>query len=259
MDLKQLQQKLLRTLFDPQPDPAVTATIVATAKLNAAQRLQIYSSSILGNKIKSLQGIYPVCERLVGIEFFAAMTERYCIQTPALGPDLNHYGDSFANFIANFKPAATLPYLADLTRLEWAWHRAFNGPPAKTLDWEVLQAIDDETLPQLCFQLPEKCSLMQSPYPTLKIWQVNQVNFDGDPTVSLDEGPNYLVIWRKGFEVRIEECPIPHWYCLKWFQDGLHLDQVCDLAQSLQPAAEVTTLLPELASRGWLCGVAIKP
>ena len=259
MDLKRLQQKFLVALFDPQPELTITATIVSTPKLTASQRLRIYRNSILGNKIKSLQGIYPVCERLVGTEFFTAMAELYCLQTSASSPDLNHYGDDFADFIANFKPIAALPYLADIAHLEWAWHQAFNGPPANAMDWNALLAIDEKTLPRLSFQLPEKCSLLQSSYPVLRIWQTNQTNFDGDSNISLDEGPNYLVIWRKEFEVRIEQCSISQWSCLKWFQDGLHLDQVCDLVQGLQPAGEVTTLLSELASRGWLSGIAIKP
>ena len=258
MDLKQLQHQIRAGLFCEPTPQALLETVISTPSLNAKQRLHIYRDSILSNKINSLASIYNVCKRLVGEEFFAAMAENYCLQTKATDPDLNNYGASFADFIADFPPAAGLPYLSDVAKLEWAWHLAFNGPAAGQLDFSVLASLPEEDLAKLCIEIPENCSLLQSKYPIMKIWQVNQTDFDGDPVVSLDEGANFLIIWRKKFDVRIEQCHPTHWQCLKWLNNGLYLEQVLENCVELDPTIDVSALLPELASRGWLTAMTVK-
>jgi hypothetical protein len=48
-----------------------------------------------------------------------------------------HYGAGFADFIANFPPAAGLPYLADMARLEClyvqVYHAADDAPAMRVL------------------------------------------------------------------------------------------------------------------------------
>jgi len=43
---------------------------------------------------------------------------------------LAEYGDGFADFLAGFAPAQSLPYLADVARLEWAINAAYHAPIA---------------------------------------------------------------------------------------------------------------------------------
>ena len=88
---------------------------------------KIYQNSILGTLQKALKEIYPVCLKLVGDEFFLDMVTIYINENPSFSPDLNEYGATLPNFINQFKPAETLAYLSDVTKLEWAWHRAYHA------------------------------------------------------------------------------------------------------------------------------------
>ena len=52
--------------------------------------------------------------------FFNAAVDAYVRACPSTSGDLNVYGDAFGEFLAGYPPAADLPYLPDVARLEWA-------------------------------------------------------------------------------------------------------------------------------------------
>ncbi|MCT0230706.1 DNA-binding domain-containing protein [Synechococcus sp. CS-1324] len=50
--------------------------------------------------------IYPVCKRLVGAPFFAAMAARYVSEHASTSPDLGDYGGELPAFLRAFTPMA---------------------------------------------------------------------------------------------------------------------------------------------------------
>lgn len=50
--------------------------------------------------------IYPICERLVGEPFFAAMAGRYASAHASTSPDLGDYGSELPAFLRAFTPMA---------------------------------------------------------------------------------------------------------------------------------------------------------
>ena len=72
-------------------------------------------------------------ERIVGADFFQAMARAYALAEPPSSPVLMDYGVSFADFIAGFAPAASLPYLPDVARIERAWREAYHAADAEPL------------------------------------------------------------------------------------------------------------------------------
>lgn len=51
--------------------------------------------------------IYPVCERLVGAPFFAAMAGRYANEHASSSPDLGDFGGELPAFLRAFPPDGT--------------------------------------------------------------------------------------------------------------------------------------------------------
>ena len=86
---------------------AISQHILASQGMTSAQHVKIYKSAILGTLERALGNIYPVCQRLVGKEFFEGMARKYAYQTPSTSPDLANFGDEFAAFIADFEPAVS--------------------------------------------------------------------------------------------------------------------------------------------------------
>lgn len=167
-----------------------------------ASRLNIYRRSIMGGLIKSLSDTYDVCSRLVGDEFFTALAECYIAETPSLSPDLGSYGEHFADFVESFEHTQSIPYLADMCRLAWAYHLAKRHPGDSLFDISNITAdsIHDQS------QRPSSAQIITSPYPLLAIWRLCMEG--GDETIELKENECYcFMVWRQGLEVRIDGLP----------------------------------------------------
>lgn len=175
--LHDLQQAFLAALL--ADDAPVDAERLALRPAESSG-VDVHRHTLRANWQGALRAAYPVVERLVGAEFFAYSAQRFIATHPSRSANLEDYGADFAAFLRAFEPAAGLPYLADVATLE------------STID-AVARAPDD-TAEQL----------LHSPYPILRIWQVNQPGWTGDDAVSLDSGADNLRVYRERGEVLIE-------------------------------------------------------
>jgi len=252
--LHDLQRMVREAVFETGADgPALMAVsdhIAATADFSAAEHLLIYRRAILGTLVRTLGAIYPVCRQLVGEEFFDAMAQVFARQTPSESPDLGDYGEQFSDFIAGFEPAAKLPYLADVARLEWHWHRAFHAPDETAIDVAALAGVNEADTGRIVFRLPVSASLLTSDYPVQRIWQVNQADWAGERTVDLDAGAAHLIIWRRGLEMRIDEPDAVEWSLLNAIESGQSLAEINN-AKTLQ---NLDATLPRCVKNGWIAG-----
>ena len=226
--------------------------IVSTAALSAEQRVAIYRSSILGSLQNTLSEIYPVCQKLVGDDFFFAMAEDYCRQTPSQSPDLGDYGETFPAFIQDFPPAKSLPYLSDTARLEWYWHRAFIGHNSTRIAWEALAEQLNQHSDSIVFVLHENGSLLASEFPIHRIWEMNQSCCQGDETIDRDEGGVKLFVWRREFEMRIDVLDERQWCFLKAAQAGMCFTDICEKLLTQDPNTNIADCLQDLLSDGLL-------
>ena len=107
----------------------------------------------------------------MGEDFFAAAAQRFIVASPPRAADLNQYGEGFADFLASFEAAASVPYLPDVARLEWAVNRALHAPPAPPLTPEALRAVPAEQQADLRFVAHPTLSLLSLDYPARAIWE----------------------------------------------------------------------------------------
>src|SRR5258708_13465467 len=82
------------------------------------RRFAVYRNNLVVGLGKVLRSRFPVVEKIVGEEFFAAMARVFVMAQPPRSPLLATYGDEFSAFIAAFEPAPELPYLAHAARLQ---------------------------------------------------------------------------------------------------------------------------------------------
>lgn len=252
MRLAELQRTFRDALTTPDRDGSAVASastqVAASPGLTAGEHVQIYRRAVLGSLSRALAAIYPVCRQLVGAPFFDGMCSEYIRQTPSRSADLGDYGSSFASFIENFAPVATLPYLADVARLEWHWHRAFHAADEVAFEPHTLDEVPAERQEQLLFALPVSAALLASAWPVHRIWQVNQADWYGDTTVDLDEGAVRLIVWRQGYDMRIDTLTDSEWQLLRAISENRSLGQLATLTAT----ESLTTLLPACVGRGWI-------
>ncbi len=166
LDLQRRFRAALLGGADAAPPPEVLGGLV-----DAAARLAIYRGNVIGNLTGALRLTYPAIERLVGAAFFAAACARFAVATPPDSADLYEYGAGFAAFLEDFEPARTLPYLADVARLEFAVTRALHAPLVPALDAAALAAVPAAAEDGLRFLPHPSLSLLDLAHPAPAIWE----------------------------------------------------------------------------------------
>ena len=180
---------------------------IRAGKLPARRRLEIYRHHVYSNLRGVLKDIYPVTLAVVGEAFFLHAADQFVSTHPSHSGDLNQFGGEWAAFLGSYPHATDLPYLRDVARLEWAWHQAFHAGDAPPFDLSRLAALPAEEHGALGFVVHPTVRLIQSQFPILRIWEVNQLAFTGEMKVDWNAPPESLLVRRDindGVSVRIE-------------------------------------------------------
>ena len=206
--LRDVQRAIADSLMDGTGvgDTAAAARIHG-GKLSSARRLEVYRHNVFTNLRGALGDIFPVVKRIVGDAFFLHAADQFIHATPSPSGDLNQFGREWPAFLADYWHAAELPYLADVARLEWAWHECFHAAEAAPLDLGRLAAVAPEAHGALQFRLHPAVRLLNSAFPVLRIWQVNQPEFAGDMEIDWQTAGDSVLVRRDeagGVEVVIQ-------------------------------------------------------
>lgn len=191
LPLPELERELAHALRDAQ----APVRHVRGRGLDPARRLQVYRNNMQSVLAAALRSVYPVTERLVGEQFFAAAAREYISAHPSHSGNIQDYGGAFAVFLQGFAPAAALPYLPDVASLEWRRLQTALGPPHATLDVAALAAVPAELQPELHFRHQPAARAFCSRFPILSIWEFCQ---EAEPKGELDlDAPGECVLFAR--------------------------------------------------------------
>ncbi len=137
------------------------------------KRYGVYRNNVATGLARALAARFPVTEKIVGEEFFTAMARDFVLLAPPKSPVLLHYGADFAGFVAGFAPAASVPYLADIARLENAQLNAYHARDIAPIAPQALARIAPERMSGLRFMFHPAAGVVRSAYPIVTIWSMN--------------------------------------------------------------------------------------
>lgn len=185
-------------------DPArpVPQGVVGPDGLPSARRFAVYRNNVVVGLIDTLAAAYPAVERLVGGPFFKAMAAAYAVQNPPRSPIMLDYGERFADFVAAFAPASSVPYLADVARIERAWVEAYHEREAAPATRQQMATIPPERFGDVILELHPTIRLVSSPFPAVTIWQVNTIGGTPELVDTAVGGENALIV-RSAAEVEV--------------------------------------------------------
>ncbi len=198
--LREVQAAFARGIAFADEDEALG--MIEADGIGAAGRLSVYRNTYRSTLVAALRQVYPAVERLVGAEFFEGAALPYVAGEPPGSAYLNEYGGGFAGFLAEFAPAAALPYLADVARLEWAASQAANAPDAPALDPVALARLDAAEQAEASLRPHPSVRLIALAYPAERIWRAVRERDDA-ALAALDPRPD------------------PHWLLVQRRDDGL--------------------------------------
>ncbi len=152
------------------PDSAVPGGVSRPHGAPVRKRFDVYRNNVAVSLTEALATGFPVIEKLVGPEFFAAMAGVFLRAHPPRSPVLAQWGDAFPGFLESFAPVAHLPYLADVARLEYALRLAYHAADATPVAPDALGAPD---LMHARVRLAPATRVLASRFPVLSIWRAN--------------------------------------------------------------------------------------
>jgi hypothetical protein len=212
------------------------------------RRFAVYRNNVVAGLVKALKSRFPVVEKIVGEEFFAAMARVYVVERPPRSPLLATYGDEFAAFIAAFEPARELAYLADVARLEAARTRAYHAADATPVDAGQLAALDAYVVGGIRVDMHPSTEIVRSPHPIVTIWAMNSGEQELAPIENW-RGEDALVV-RPYLDVEVRVLPPGGAAFLLALAGGQPLAEATEAALADDPSFDLTRNLAGLIGSG---------
>lgn len=195
------EREFFAALLDPERKPPGGLTTWNGS--DPAPRFAVYRNNVVASLIDALADTYPVVQQLVGDDFFRAMARLYVNAAPPRSRVLAFYGESLPDFIAGFAPAAGVPYLADVARLEMLRVRAYHAGDTAPLTADAIARClaHPEALPSLQIGLHPSLAVLRSRYAVVALWAAHQ-GIGDIAQVDPDVAENALVL-RRDLDVEV--------------------------------------------------------
>jgi len=248
--LAKLQKEFWEALYDA--DNAVLASIYDDGNLKPSDRIEIYRTNVRTLHVSVLTSVYPVCEKILGSDYFKQIAKKYFKQNPSQSVDLNEYGDQFPRFLRDLieqrSELEEYQYLADLAQLEWQIQKVYFSADNVKLDMIKFQQACATQAGEMSFSLQASVSILASEYPIAELWQMHQED-EPDQGATVVAEYEWLCIFRDGYQVSIRKINADLYNLIVAIQDGKTLT---DIAEQFIEGPRLNAALEELIKNKWL-------
>lgn len=249
------QSDFAAALLDPAlPCPA---GLRAWNGSDPAARFAVYRNNVVSSLIDALADTFPVVQALVGEEFFRAMAGIFVRSQPPRTRMLAFYGSELPAFVDAFEPGRSVPYLADVARLELARVRAYHALDAAPIAPDQVQAALSQTerLPRLRLTLHPSARIVESSHAVVSIWAAHQSAAEVDLS-AVDIGqPEQALVLRQGLDVVVVPLGLGAARFCAALLGGTPLGEVASLALQQQAAFDLSATLAALFNHGAVCAI----
>jgi len=238
------QTDFRRAILDPTvmaPDGLTNPDGVAATK-----RFDVYRNNVAASLTDALQTAFPVINKLIGDDNFKAVAGIYLRQHPPNSPLMMFYGADMPAFLAGFEPLQSIPYLADVAKLELAMRHAYHAADAKAVDAAVFQQIAGESLMAATFDFAPAVQLVRSRFPIHAIWQFNMVDDAPKP----EAGGQNVLITRPEYDPIMTALPPGGGVFASALMTGETFGTALDAATTQVPEFDLSTTLGHLLAGG---------
>jgi hypothetical protein len=162
-------------------DGACADAAVLLADVVTQPGFAVYRNTIAKGCIDALEANYAALVRLVGAACFRAVAHEYVRRHPPSSPVLLGYGVGFADFLSNVEALHSVPYLADVARLDRFWTETHVAADAQPMSARALVGLSPEALSQHVLTLhPATRWRWCEAHPAYAIWRCNRGETQAD-------------------------------------------------------------------------------
>ncbi len=134
----------------------------------------VYRNTVMRACLDALEANFPAVACLVGRDWFRSAAAIHVASSPPRDARLAMYGKSFADFLAGFEPAGSLPYLADVARLDRLYVECLHAEDVPTLGADRLAALGPGALARTCLRPHPATRWFSSAMPSRTIWEASR-------------------------------------------------------------------------------------
>jgi hypothetical protein len=233
-------------LLDPVREPPVS--IAGPSGKAARKRYNVYRNNVTVSLINALAATFPATLRITGGEFFRAMARFHIRETPPTSPLLFEYGYGFPDFIERYEYAQSMPWLADVARIERAWLDAYHAGDAEPMAPEALASIPSERIGGAVLTPHPAAEIVRSRYPAVTIFAANR---SVGPVGRIDATkPEDALVTRPGLEVMVRHLPPGGAVFLMHLMAGEPLGAAAAAALADSPAFDLSTNIAGVLEAG---------
>jgi hypothetical protein len=273
--LRELQRDLSAAFRERDVEGAATRRVLAAlrpmGRVDAARGIEVYRGALRHVVEDALREILPVCVELVGERCFRTIARLHAERHRSEHPDLGRIADDVPEWLPGLSFLASVPYLADVARLELALHRAADAPdpPPVAQPERMADALASEP-DRWRFRLPPSATLIESPHPVHAIWAAHRDSGADADRWPIEQGsePDRLIVWRSPGGPCVEPIEAGLWPLLVAIDAGASVAMLLrsgeragtqSLAEVLEDDAAnhepVLAAVGLLFARGWVAGI----
>jgi hypothetical protein len=218
------------------------------APSDQTKRFDVYRNNVYATAVDALAENFPAVQRLVGEEFLRAVARAYLDVHPPRSPILVRLGDRFANFLDTFPPAAAVPYLGDVARLEQARIDAYHAADADPMPISALAEFPAEAVGRVVLTPHPAMTLVRSRHPIGSIWGASTDTLD-PAQVTMTEAEDVLIT-RPALAVETAILPTGGGAFLNALLENRTIERAADLAAAEVDGFDLSNHLSGLFAAG---------
>lgn len=231
--------------FKPLDDPLDSPldSLLAPSTFTPAQLINLYRNNFIISLKQLLQQLFPVTQTLVGHDYFVQASGQFIHQCALKEAHLNHYGSQFVSFLEQLKALKTMPFVAQMARLEWHLDRISHIHYEPHFDFTGLAQVAADNYLNIQFNLASSCQLLTSNMNLIALH--SDLSATTTDAIELTNEAHYqqlsyiLVLQNQNGESALMPLSLQHWSWLTGLKNNLSLAQLC--------ALEHTDLAPLMA------------
>jgi hypothetical protein len=220
----------------------------------AEPRLAVYRNTVAKGCADAVAAQFPTLVRVVGEAWLRDAAVIFARTHPPASASLTDYGEAFPGWLAAFRPAADLPWLPALARIDWAWRAALFARDLPPLTAEAFAALAPDDYARLGAQLHPAAQVLWFNDGAPSLWQALQGD---EPPAEFELSPEAegLLVTRPELTVlTVPLGPGGHAF-LAACGEGLSLAAAGEAALAAEPALALATLFAHMIGTGAFAGI----
>jgi hypothetical protein len=244
--LSKLQHAYDAAIYYNDPEK-LSKCLSPNKNINHQTSIKIYRNNTLGSLINALLDVYPICQKILGKDYFRQIAMQHVKANPSMSHNLNRYGAGLDRTINDLSGVhdelLSMPYLMDIAKMEWQLHLCYYTDNRQAFRVDEFSQLTSAQQSRVRFILADDIGLIKSSFDLYAIWQ----SYESQSDIKVNQSQSHLVIHRQKYKPIVDSLVARDYDLIS----TLKYNNLTTLMPYLQ---ESTLSIPDLISKGWITG-----